>query len=115
MKTIQNVDSISSLPGNHLQVRLPHITADKFKRQTPVLAEPAEEPQQGPDRAFLTDPQQPLTVAIDLVYQRQVPVTSLPGDLVNADRLNTRQILMREKRGRFYFSLHNMLGSSVAR
>ena len=90
MKTIQDINGIPSLLGNNLQVRLPHITADKLQRLTPVLAEPAEEPQQGLGCALLTDPQQPLAVAIDLLYQRQVPMAALPGNLINTNCLNAR-------------------------
>ncbi len=90
MKPVQDVNGIPSLLGNYLQIRLPHITADKFQQLTPFLAEPAEEPQQRLDRALLPDPQQPLTVAVNLVYQRQILVAPLPGDLINTNGLNAR-------------------------
>ena len=43
MKAIQNIQRIPSLFGNHLQVRFPHITTDKFQRLAALLAEPAKE------------------------------------------------------------------------
>jgi len=43
-------------------------------------------------------------VFVNLVDQRQIPVASLPGDLINANRLNTGQILMLTPSG--HGSLH---------
>lgn len=67
METIQYVDGIPNLPVNNLQVRVPRITADKFKYLTPLFTKPVEEPRQRLDSALLTNPQQLLTVTVDLV------------------------------------------------
>ena len=56
--------------------------------------QPAEEPQQGLDLALLTNPQQPTAVGINLVNQHKIPVPALPGDLIYADRLYPRQVLV---------------------
>ena len=61
--------------GNHFQVRLPHVTADKFQRLASLLAEPADKPQQRLDRTLLPDPQQPLAVSANLVDQCQITVS----------------------------------------
>lgn len=90
MEPVQNVDGLSGFLGDDFQVRPPHVTADKLQRLAAFLTKPTEELQQCFDRTFLTDPQQPFAVSIDLVDQGQIPVAALPGDFVYTNGLNAR-------------------------
>ena len=47
VKPIQNMDRMTGLLGDDLQIRLPHVAADKLQLLCPLLPEPAEEAQQG--------------------------------------------------------------------
>ena len=94
MEPIQGIDGLVRFLGDHVQVGFSHVPTDKLQCLTALLAKPAEELQQCLDRTFLPNPQQSLAVFVDLVDQRQIPVTSLPGTLINANRLNTQQILV---------------------
>jgi len=92
VEPVQDVDGMSRLLGNHLQIGFPHIATDKTQHLGPFLAKPAEEPQQGFDLSPRSNPQQPFAMGIDLVDQCQVPVAPLPLDLVDTDGLYTRQV-----------------------
>jgi len=94
VEPVQDIQCGPGLLGNHFQIRPPHVRADESQFQAPFPAKPAEETQQGLDRAPLTDPQQAFAVSVDLVDQRQITVTPLPGDLVNPNGLDTRQVLV---------------------
>ena len=78
MEPVEYIDCIARFLGDHLQIRFPHVATDKLQRLTSLLAEPTEESQQRLDRALLPDPQQPLTMPVDPVNQRQIAVAPLP-------------------------------------
>ncbi len=84
------MDSLPRLFGNHFQVRLPHVAADKLQRFTSILAKPVKEPQQCLDCTLVSNPQQSLAVFINLVDQRQITVAPLPSNFVNTHRFNAR-------------------------
>ena len=89
VEAVQNMDRLSGLLGNHLQVRLPHVTADIIQPPGSFLAKPAKETQQGLDLPLLANPQQAPAACIDLIDQRQVLVAPLPLNLVNTNGFNT--------------------------
>ena len=94
VKPIENMNRMARLFGNHLQVRFPHVAANITQLAATVLAQPAEEPQQGLHLPLLANPQQPPAVGVNLVNQRQILVPALPGDLIHADRFYPRQVLV---------------------
>jgi len=92
VKAVEDVQRVAGFLRHHRQVRLPQVAANEAQSRGPVAAEPAEEPEQGLDAALRADPEQPLAPLIDLVHERQVPMAPLPLDLVNADRLDAREM-----------------------
>jgi hypothetical protein len=94
MKTVQEMNGLAGFLGDDLEVRLPHIAADKEQLRRPLFAEGSEKAQQGFDGSVLPHPQQSPAFAIDLVDDRQVLVTSLPEDLIDADGPHVGQISM---------------------
>lgn len=95
MEPIQDMESLARLFRNHLQVRSPHVTADKLQRLVACWADPAEEPQERADGSLLPHPQQSFARGVNLVHQRQILMASLPLDLIDADRMDPREVLVR--------------------
>lgn len=85
MEAIQHMQRLTGHLSDNTQVGLPHVAADEREPDGTLLAEVLEELPQGFLGALLADPQQPPATGIDLVNQRQILVSSLPCDLVDAD------------------------------
>ncbi len=83
---------MAGLLRHDLQIRLPHVAADEGERRGPLLAEPAEEPEQRFGASILADPQQTLTRDVDLIHERQEVGPVLPMDFIDADRANAGEI-----------------------
>ena len=90
-------------PSSHIKI-LPDVIANIAQRRSPFLAKPAQEPQQGFCLPLFADPQQACATLINLADQSQVLVTSLPLDLINSDRLDSREslVLTALRRSRFH-------------
>jgi hypothetical protein len=95
VETVEDMDRLSGLLGDDLEVGLLHVRAHKAQGRTALAAKPPEEAQQGLDPALLADPQQSLAIRIDLIHQGQVAMPPSPSNLVDAERLNPRQVDVR--------------------
>lgn len=71
VKPIQNMNRMTNLLSNHLQVRFPHVAANVAQPAASVLAQPAEELQQSLRLPVLASPQKPSAAGVNLVNQRQ--------------------------------------------
>ena len=96
MEAVQHMDGLAGFLGNHSQVRFPHVTADKMQLGRAFLAKVPKESQQSPDRPVPSHPQQPLALAVDLINNRQVLVSSLPQYFIDSNRTDIRQIAVGE-------------------
>ena len=94
MKPVQDMNGLAGFFGDDLEIRLPHIAADEEQLRRPLFAESSEKAQQGFDGSVLPHPQQSPAFTIDLVDDRQVLVTSLPENLIDADGPHVGQISM---------------------
>jgi len=96
VKAVQDMDSLAALPGDDLEVGLPHITADERQLSRPFFAKRPKKAQQGFDGSVLSYPQQALAFGVDLVDDHEALVTSLPEHLINGDGLHVRQVPLHQ-------------------
>jgi hypothetical protein len=58
MKAVEDVQRLRALLANHLQVRLPHVAADKDDLLNQFVSDTGQESLKGLDRSFSADPEQ---------------------------------------------------------
>lgn len=94
VEAIEDVQRPFGFLGDHFQIRFPHVAADVFQITTALFSKPAKEPQQCFDRSLLADPQQPFAVTVDLINQREITMTALPGNLIHTNGVDAGKILV---------------------
>jgi hypothetical protein len=99
VEAVQDVQREAGLLGHHPQIRPPHVAAHEAQGLGARGPEPPEKPEQGLDRPLATDPQQAPVAGVDLVHQGQIVMPSLPLDLVDADRRDAAEVLVRSAPG----------------
>src|SRR5271169_899895 len=77
-----------------VQVRLPHIRADKFDLRSQLLSDDGEEALEAFDGALLADPEQAGHSLVDLVDQRQVFVALGVLNFIHTDSSDRLQLAM---------------------
>src|SRR6516162_1452441 len=92
VETVQDMEGLSGLTRNHLEVRFPQITADETQPRRTRLPEPVKKAQQSFHAAIFPYPQQPLALPIDLIHQRQVLMALAPGHLIDPQGPNPGQL-----------------------
>ena len=65
MEAIENMDGVTGLSGNHLEIWFPHVAADELELGGSFLTQPVEELQGRFHLSVLSDPQQPAAPCID--------------------------------------------------
>lgn len=93
-RDVDAVERVQSLPipfRDHVEPRLPYIAAREVESQSDIIGSCLEKSLQTLLGALIRDPGQSL-VAADLVDDGEVGVATAPLDLIDADRLDTRQI-----------------------
>jgi hypothetical protein len=96
MEAVQDMDGLAGLPGDNLEVRLPHVTADKKQLSGSLFAESPEKPQESSDGSILADPQQAFASSVDLINHGEIFVPSLPEHFINADGSHIGQVPMSQ-------------------
>src|SRR4030042_968458 len=94
VKTVQYIYRFANLLRHYLQVRLPHVGADKSKRVATILSQPIKETKQGFRRPITTDPEQPLASVIQLIDHGGKLESLLPGNFINSDSGDSIKISM---------------------
>ena len=67
VEAIEDMDCVLGLPGDHPEVRLPHVAADEPNGRGLLLAHHAEEAQEAPGRPVLPDVEESLEACLDLL------------------------------------------------
>src|SRR6516225_1822214 len=83
MEAVQDMESLSGLARNHLEVGFPQVTTDETQPCRTRPAKPAKEAQQSFHAAVFPHPQQSLAALIDLIHQCQVLMALAPGHLID--------------------------------
>lgn len=96
VETVENVAGLRNLPGDHFQVRLPHVRANVADPGAPLRADHTEEAQQRTYIAFLCDMEQPSAVPLNLVHQSDVVVAPAPLPFIDANGFNPFKIAVFE-------------------
>src|SRR5215470_11824521 len=91
MEAVQDMEGLSGLARDHLEVGFPQITTDETQPCRTRLPEPVKEAQQSFHGAISPHPQQSLAIAVDLIHQRQVLMALAPGHLVDPQGPNPSQ------------------------
>src|SRR3974390_2787398 len=97
VKAIQDVQGLAGLLRHHLEIGLPHVTADVTQTAHQRRAQHLQPGPQGGLGSPTSHPQEPPAMAINLIDDRQETVGSLalaPMDFVNANRSNSLQHAM---------------------
>jgi hypothetical protein len=90
VEVVQDVQRPRTSLADYIQVRLPHVRADKLDLGSELLSDDGEETLEGFDGAFLADPKKAGEPLVDLVDQGQVFVAFGVLDFIHtngADRL----------------------------
>src|SRR6202041_754529 len=91
MESVEHIQRMAGLGGNHLQVRLPHVAAYKLQAFYKFWSELLQPQSKRLRRAPLADPKQAFTPGIDLVDDGQEVIRLLavsPVNLVYPDEFN---------------------------
>ena len=99
VEAVQHVQRVTRFGGDHLQVGLPHVAANKAQPADHLGSQRRQTPTQRGLRPTPPHPQQPPTVTINLVNDGQKvsrPHTLAPVDLVQPDGLNSLQFPVRQ-------------------
>ncbi len=91
VEAVEHVQGVGNLFRDHVEVRLPHVTAHETNPLADVVGEHVEESSQALLGTFVRHPEQTLDAA-DLVDEREIRVAPAPLDLVHTDGLDTREI-----------------------
>lgn len=94
MEAVEDIDRIDGPLGDHRQVRLLHVAANKLQFFGPLRTKPVEEAPKNLGGAVGSDPEKPLPAGIKLVNQGDELVlgTLAPADLIGADLRDSFQV-----------------------
>lgn len=88
VEAVQHVERIWCVGSDGVEVRLPHITADKPECVAALRAEPSEKAVNRFFRSLLPDPNQASATGINLVNQGQIFMATAVLDLIDTKRTN---------------------------
>ena len=99
VEAVQHVQRVAHLGGDHLQVGLPHVAANKTQPADHLGSQRRQTPPQRGLGAPAPYPQQPPTMTVDLVDHGQEasrPFAPGPVEVVHPDGLNSLQFPVRQ-------------------
>jgi len=99
VKAVEDVERVTRLGGDDLEVGLPHVAADKTQAADDFRSEGGQPPAQGRLGAARPNPKQTAAVAVDLIDDGQEVLRTqslAPVNLVDADGFDSFQFAMRQ-------------------
>src|SRR6266478_2801141 len=88
VEAIEDMQGLRALLANDLQIRLPHVRADKLDLGSQLCSDERKESLEGFQSAFLADPKQPGETLFNLIDQREIFMTFSVLDFIDADGLD---------------------------
>src|SRR5688572_15326024 len=95
MEPVEHMQRMTGAVGNGLQECFPHVADDEAQLCCTFFSQPVEERRKGLRRSIAPDPEQPATALVELVDERQVLVSLLPGELIHANCRDSIEIAVR--------------------